>query len=47
MDLRWLAGLMFTAFAFALLSLHSAWAVLPAATGVYILGSKLRDELGL
>jgi hypothetical protein len=45
-DLRWFAGLFFTLFAAALIIVHCPfWALFPATTGVYILGSKLWDEL--
>jgi hypothetical protein len=46
MDLRWLVGGIFTAFAAGLLYLQCPiWSLFPAVTGVYILGSKLLDEL--
>lgn len=45
MDLRWLAGLIFTLFAIGLLIVHCPiWATFPAGSGVFILYSKLRDE---
>jgi uncharacterized membrane protein len=46
MDLRWLVGAVFTVFAAGLLYVHSPiWSLFPAVVGVYILGSKLLDEL--
>jgi len=46
MDLRWLVGAIFTGFSVALIYLHCpVSACFPGAAGVYILGSKLRDEL--
>ena len=48
MDLRWFVGAVFTVFAATLVSVgHPVWATFPAAAGVYILGSKLWDEIGL
>ena len=45
-DLRWLVGGIFAVFAAGLLVVHCPiWAMFPAVTGVYILGSKLLDEL--
>ena len=47
-DFRYLVGLGFVADACAMLYLHlPLWACFPAAVGVYILGSKLWDELHL
>jgi len=46
MDLRWLVGGIFAAFAAGLLAVHCPiWSLFPAVVGVYILGSKLLDEL--
>lgn len=46
MDLRWLVGGIFVTFAAGLLYLGCPiWALFPAVVGVYILGSKLLDEL--
>lgn len=46
MDLRWVVGLVFEAFAAGLLYVNCPiWSLFPAVVGIYILGSKLLDEL--
>ncbi len=46
MDFKWLVGGIFTSFAVGLLYVNCPiWSLFPAVVGVYILGSKLRDEL--
>jgi uncharacterized membrane protein len=46
MDLRWFVGAIFTVFAAGLLYVHQPiWALFPAVVGVYILVSKLIDEV--
>jgi len=46
MDLRWLVGGIFIAFAAGLLWVNCPiWSLFPAVVGVYVLGSKLLDEL--
>ena len=46
MDLRWFVGGIFAAFAAGLLAVHCPiWSLFPAVVGVYLLGSKLLDEL--
>lgn len=45
MDLRWLVGALFAAFASALIFVgHPVWATFPAGAGVCILVTKLQDE---
>ena len=45
-DLRWLAGALFTVIAGAFVYIHCPFsALIPGSVGVYILYSKLRDEL--
>ena len=45
-DFRWFVGGIFAAFAAGLLAVHCPiWSLFPAVVGVYILGSKLLDEL--
>jgi hypothetical protein len=46
MDLRWFVGGIFTAFAAGLIYVgQPIWALFPAVIGVYILVSKLIDEV--
>ena len=46
MDLRWLVGGIFTAFAAGLLYVNCPiWSLFPAVVSVYVFGSKLLDEL--
>lgn len=45
-DFRWFVGGVFAAFAAGLLMVNCpVWSLFPAVVGVYILGSKLLDEL--